>query len=31
VVATPQRRQTIQAPAPPRSSRRVVEELLRAA
>lgn len=31
VVATPRRRQTIQAPAPPRSSRRVVEELLRAA
>lgn len=31
VVATPRRSRTIQAPAPPRSSRRVVEELLRAA
>lgn len=31
VVATSQRSQRIQAPAPPRSSRRVVEELLRAA
>jgi hypothetical protein len=31
VVATSQRRQLIQVPAPPRSSRRVVEELLRAA
>ena len=30
-VATSQRSQMIQAPAPPRSSRRVVEELLRAA
>ena len=31
VVATSQRSQMIQAPAPPRSSRRVVDELLRAA
>jgi len=31
VVATPRRSQKIQVPAPPRSSRRVVEELLRAA
>ncbi len=31
VVATSRRSQMIQAPAPPRSSRRVVEELLRAA
>lgn len=31
VVATPRRRQKIEVPAPPRSSRRVVEALLRAA
>ena len=31
VAATPRRSQQIQAPAPPRSSRRVVDELLRAA
>lgn len=31
VAAAPQRTQQIQAPAPPRSSRRVVDELLRAA